>query len=584
MDTEQLTQQLDPVFKAQWLFRQHKWDDCIALCTELLAANPYDQAVWYLKCRALTLQAWVDDTDFEEEGMADSLLDENATATLPRPGTSLSRPMTGTAMGTPGMRPILASGRPLSGYARPGTGSARPGTQGGIESAMQGARPGTSRPVTALGRLVRLGTASMVSEAGGPFIRVERLDLKKYAARPELAKVLFDYILYHDHNPRKALELANYATQLANFEDWWWKERLGKCYYMLGLLREAEKQFASSIRNQPMVVAYLQLAKVALRLDQPKNALDVYTKAIEAFPGDPACMLGIARVHEALNEETEAIAMHKMVLEADPANVEAMACLAAHHFYSDQPELALRFYRRMLQMGVSTPELWNNLGLCCFYASQYDMALSCLDRALSMASDDAMADVWYNIGQVGRTTPARRQPLRRVQRRAPSPRCTAHASDGAVRPGCLAACPSLAPLPCPSSRAPLSRLHLSPLASRLPHRHPRQVAIGIGDLGLAYQAFKISISVDANHAESYSNLGVLELRKGNIDAARSNFRVVQGMASHLFEPFFNGALLAYKLGDFQEAFELATKALQLCEGHHDSLELLKQLKTHFAML
>ena len=35
-----------------------------------------------------------------------------------------------------------------------------------------------------------------------------------------------------------------------------------------------------------------------------------------------------------------------------------------------------------------------------------------------------------------------------------------------------------------------------------------QVAIGIGDLGLAYQAFKISISVDANHAESYANLGV----------------------------------------------------------------------------
>ena len=74
--------------------------------------------------------------------------------------------------------------------------------------------------------------------------------------------------------------------------------------------------------------------------------------------------------------------------------------VAANHFYSDQPELALRFYRRLLQMGVSTPELWNNLGLCCFYASQYDMALSCLDRALSLASDNSMADVWYNIGQV----------------------------------------------------------------------------------------------------------------------------------------------------------------------------------------
>ena len=79
-----------------------------------------------------------------------------------------------------------------------------------------------------------------------------------------------------------------------------------------------------------------------------------------------------------------------------------------------------------------------------------------------------------------------------------------------------------------------------------------QVAIGIGDLGLAYQAFKIAISVDSSHAESYTNLGVLELRKGNIDAARSNFRAVQTMAPHMFEPFFNGALLAYKLGDFQE--------------------------------
>ena len=30
------------------------------------------------------------------------------------------------------------------------------------------------------------------------------------------------------------------------------------------------------------------------------------------------------------------------------------------------------------------------------------------------------------------------------------------------------------------------------------------------------QAFKIAISVDANHAESYANLGVLELRKGHV--------------------------------------------------------------------
>ena len=136
----------------------------------------------------------------------------------------------------------------------------------------------------------------------------------------------------------------------------------------------------------------------------------------------------------------------------DASNTEGMACLAAHHFYSDQPELALRFYRRLLQMGVSTAELWNNLGLCCFYASQYDMALSCLDRALSMATDESMADVWYNIGQV---------------------------------------------------------------------------AIGIGDLGLAYQAFKISISVDSSHAESYADTlsgsnALADCRVARIRAASSS--------------------------------------------------------------
>lgn len=51
-------------------------------------------------------------------------------------------------------------------------------------------------------------------------------------------------------------------------------------------------------------------------------------------------------------------------------------------------------------MGVYNPEIFNNIGLCCFFAQQYDMALSCFERALSMATDDNMADIWYNISHV----------------------------------------------------------------------------------------------------------------------------------------------------------------------------------------
>lgn len=56
--------------------------------------------------------------------------------------------------------------------------------------------------------------------------------------------------------------------------------------------------------------------------------------------------------------------------------------------------------RRLLQMGVHNAELFNNLGLCCFYAQQYDHTISCFERALSLATDENIADVWYNISHI----------------------------------------------------------------------------------------------------------------------------------------------------------------------------------------
>ena len=62
--------------------------------------------------------------------------------------------------------------------------------------------------------------------------------------------------------------------------------------------------------------------------------------------------------------------------------------------------VASRYYRRLLQMGVTNAELWTNMGLCCFYASQYDMCLGCFQRALQLADDSTLPDIWYNLGQV----------------------------------------------------------------------------------------------------------------------------------------------------------------------------------------
>ena len=89
---------------------------------------------------------------------------------------------------------------------------------------------------------------------------------------------------------------------------------------------------------------------------------------------------------------------------------------------------------------------------------QYDMALNCFERALSLADDENMADVWF-------VESVRGYPLR-VQLHA--------------------------------------HMHVY---IRIRY-NIGQISIGIGDLGLAYQAFKIGVSINSNHAECYNNLGV----------------------------------------------------------------------------
>jgi hypothetical protein len=45
-------------------------------------------------------------------------------------------------------------------------------------------------------------------------------------------------------------QCLNIFCDSASFKDWWWKARLGKAYYQLGMYRDAEKQFISSLKQQ----------------------------------------------------------------------------------------------------------------------------------------------------------------------------------------------------------------------------------------------------------------------------------------------------------------------------------------------
>lgn len=60
-----------------------------------------------MKTRALTAQVYVDEVDWDEEGIAEMLMDDNVTAQVARPGTSLRQPGTGQGAVSQGVRYYL---------------------------------------------------------------------------------------------------------------------------------------------------------------------------------------------------------------------------------------------------------------------------------------------------------------------------------------------------------------------------------------------------------------------------------------------------------------------------------------------
>ena len=73
----------------------------------MLTSFNFRKAAWTLKTRALTGQVYVDEVDWDEEGIAEMLMDDNVTANIARPGTSLRLPGTGQGGVSQGVRLVL---------------------------------------------------------------------------------------------------------------------------------------------------------------------------------------------------------------------------------------------------------------------------------------------------------------------------------------------------------------------------------------------------------------------------------------------------------------------------------------------
>jgi tetratricopeptide repeat protein 8 len=196
-------------------------------------------------------------------------MDDKQHNTFARVGTSFGA---GNAA-NPIMRPTSKTGRIASGFVRPGTskGQSRGGAAANEPNKLK-TRAGV--PTTSSGRALRLSTASL-AQVGDKFFESERENMKQLAKKKSKSRLIFKYLFYVEHNLKKALELAAEATVVNDMKDPWWKLALGKCYYHMGMIKDAEKQLQSSVKHNNNVESYMYLSRIYQKEDQVPKAISI---------------------------------------------------------------------------------------------------------------------------------------------------------------------------------------------------------------------------------------------------------------------------------------------------------------------
>ncbi|OHT05808.1 TPR Domain containing protein [Tritrichomonas foetus] len=372
----------DTLYKSLYYLRMKNFTKCAESCKGIGSSQQKEK--WYIICKARTEESWTDFTEPDDLSAADYVFDENILTELPRPGTSLRTGMQ-TSRGT---RPISTNGRPVSGYTHSSTsrGPSRSGT------------PTTS----ATSRFSRLATASLAFSGDEP--DVTSMNVAKFSRNPFLSRILVDYLIHRLRDPIRAVTLAADCTKVHGFDDWWWKNRLGRSYYLLGLFPEAEQQFRSSLTTSPNIESRLELSKLYVRIDQPVKAMAELDNGLEQFPREYRFMLSQARLSDQLGNTIKAREIWRNVLKIDQASIEAIANLGAVTYYEDQPETASIFYSYLRRLGIVNSAVMNNIAMTALGAGDYSSVGPAIVAALSLATDsDEKAQIWYNISHIALT-------------------------------------------------------------------------------------------------------------------------------------------------------------------------------------
>lgn len=114
------------------------------------------------------------------------------------------------------------------------------------------------------------------------------------------------------------------------------------------------------------------------------------------------------------------------------------------------------------------------------------------------------------------------------------------------------------------------------------------VVLATGDKQLAIQCFKLALVANNEHAESYNNLGVIEMMANSrnqnnpsidqIQKSKSLFQTSSSLGSHLYEPNYNLALIGERNGQYDLCYEYSKKAINIYPDHYSSQQIIQRMK------
>jgi tetratricopeptide repeat protein 8 len=409
------------------------------------------------------------------------------------------------------------SAKGMSPLIRPVTSSGR--ALSGVVRAETGKRQGTASNVSIIRQQTGRAGTSRATTSGGRYLRIATASLQSLNSSLSLN--------ISDINPKNIVKKRSLARAVADY-----------LFYV-------EKNFKKllEICSEATIVANYsdwwwkyQLGKVYYKLGMLQDSEKQLLSAFKQFSNYSNITLQLCHLYIKMDQPMKALEVLNKGIQDNPGEMYFKIYQARIHEMLNDYEMSIGLYKDVLILDNCNFEAIACIGSHHFYSDQPEIALKFYKRLFELGINSS--EIWNNLGL-----------------------CAYYSGQYDL---CLSCFEKALMLADDTSSADI-------------WYNISHMAIGIGDLPLAYQALKIAIGYNGDHFEAFNNIGVLEIKKGNYEQAKSNFLLACKSTDFTFEPYYNYAAMRYKQGDKEESLKFAKKSIEIFPDHFESKELVDKI-------